>query len=58
MRGMGGGVVVTRVSTRMAPAPAGGKISRSIRTTFAVGRLTRRQTEIRLVERTRAETVH
>jgi hypothetical protein len=63
------GGVVTRVGTRMAPAPAGGP-ERSARTTFAVGKLTWRRSEIRLVEPRRlgqhapwrpgsaAETVH
>jgi hypothetical protein len=68
----GGGVVVTRVSTaRMAPATAGdGSTEGASRTTFVVGKITRRQSwrsEIRSVEpkaglrRERtggAETVH
>jgi hypothetical protein len=66
MSGMGGGVV-SRSSTRMAPAPAGG-VERSVRRTFAVGKLSWRRSEIRLVEARRlarpstrnagAETVH
>ncbi len=45
----GGDLVVTRVSTRMAPAP-GPRTTSSARTTFAVGSLTRRSAEIRVVE--------
>ena len=67
--GMGGeSVVVTRVSSRMAPAHGNRFGARgSLRTLFAVGRLTRRTREIRVVEprsaarleRTgEAETVH
>jgi hypothetical protein len=63
-------VLVTRVSTtRMAPAPAGGRSSTegSARTTFAVGKITRRRSEMRTVVRSTAvrfrvaagaETVH
>ena len=57
MSGMGGGMgdgVATRVSTRMAPAPARGGAG-SARTTFAVGKLTRQRSEIRVVEPGRLE---
>ena len=50
--GMGGdSVVVTRVSSQMAPAHGNRcEARRSSRTLFAVGRLTRRTKEIRVVE--------
>jgi hypothetical protein len=48
---MDGRVVVIQVSTRMAPAPAGGRSSTegASRTTFAVGKISRRRSEIRSV---------
>jgi len=50
--GMGGEhVVVTRVSSRMAPAQVGHFPPGGGRTLFAVGRLTWRDGEIRVVER-------
>jgi hypothetical protein len=66
---MDGKVVVTQVSTRMAPAPAGGHggTDGSSRTTFAVGKITRRRREVRSIQPTRSvpwtpsdasETVH
>ena len=56
MSGMGGGTGggVTRISTRMAPAPARGPVGPS-RTTFAVGKLSWRRSEIRVVEPRRLE---
>ncbi len=65
-------VVVTQISTRMAPAPAGGRSSTegSARTTFVVGKITRRRgsrSQLRSIEPTvglrparsgGAETVH
>ena len=53
-RGTGGGGVVTRVSARMAPAPARGPVGPS-RTTFAVGKLSCQRSEIRIVEPRRLE---
>ena len=48
---MDGRVVVIQVSTRMTPAPAGGSSTEGTsRTTFAVGKITRRRSEIRSVE--------
>jgi hypothetical protein len=49
----GGGAVVTRGGTRMAPAPAGS--GESARRTFAVGRLTWGRSELRVVEPRRLE---
>ena len=47
--GMGGGVVVTRISVRMAP-PASVRGGAASRTIFAVGKLTWTTREIRVVE--------
>jgi len=51
---LGGGAVVTRGGTRMAPAPAGS--GESARRTFAVGRLTWGRSEMRVVEPRRLES--